>query len=278
MVRSPVINHQAPWKGCRLAALVVLLLLNPADAAIMGPTDDRRVPRFSEDESAFSATGRVICNTQNGQHSATATLLDTPGQRSRYFLTVAHAFVNSDTREKYRDCKFSIPRIDSSFPVRIKRTGDVLLRGWDGDWAVGQLPDSPLLKQVMGMTLLSVNPYEFINEAVVQLQYDTQSKRILLADQCRIYRMQLWNLHHGKNVFIHDCDVRSGGSGGPLVVKIKNSFQIIGIYLGTESRNRYYETEAKPDYSLFDPESFVNVARRIGREIQHAINELDKLE
>ena len=153
--------------------------------------------------------------------------------------------------------------------------GDLQANGWDGDWAIGQLANSPGLESERGLKLRVGNPYEFINSSILQLQYDTESQQLLVAEKCKLHRMQLWNLQYGERIFIHDCDIRAGGSGGPVVVKNDGAYQVIGFYLGTVSRSRYYEMEPRADYSMFDPESFVNVARRIDPEILQAIQHMN---
>ncbi len=277
-LRSPCVTPcNLHWIIC--ITFIVILAASPGItlAAIMGPTDDRRQPRLERDEHAFAATGQVKCTTISGKHSATAALLHTPGLGNRYFLTVGHAFLNPGTGEKFRGCRFSLAGRSGEYPVLQNRHGDVMTTGWDGDWAIGQLANTAGLESMKGFNLRATNPYDFIKSPVLQLQYDTESKQLLVAEKCKLYRMQLWNLQHGERIFIHDCDIRAGGSGGPMVVKNDGAYQIIGFYLGTVSRNRYYEMEPKADYSLFDPESFVNVSRRVDPEILQAIEQMDSI-
>lgn len=240
----------------------------------MGDTDERRPIKQTDSEKQFRATGKLVCMRDSGPYISTASLIQTKSGSHALILSAAHAYININTGEEYQHCRFYPMASEQAFRVKNVIRGDTEKHGWSGDWAVAQLDikaDSLSLPQ---LNIKKLNPYDFLGQELYQVQYNIDTARIEVASECQLYQMELWTLRHGNAIFIHDCDVRSGGSGGPVMVKSGDDFQLLGIYIGSDSKNSNYIIGAKEDFTPFDLSNFVNVAIKINDDIINAINKL----
>jgi V8-like Glu-specific endopeptidase len=81
-----------------------------------------------------------------------------------------------------------------------------------------------------------------------------------------------------EKLLLHDCDARSGASGGPLLLEDKNhqATQLIAIHGGTLLVNNTAVTglqlnsqtnSANRDGAVADPERWINQARRVDQSV-----------
>ncbi|MDX2241666.1 MAG: trypsin-like serine protease [Leptolyngbyaceae cyanobacterium bins.302] len=208
---------------------------------------DDRVPMIDR-RAPWSAIGRIVMRETNGdQYQCTGTLIT-----EDVILTNAHCIVNPDTHQVYASLTFEPNLIDGVLPDpkdRAQIIGGVY--GTDfrnqrqapnpNDWAVAKL-DKPLGKkysvikwQSLELSVFRDNPDKF---TLIGYSFDfpdgekypdlrrfkagkgnTPSKH----EKCSITAEQ------PDGVLVHDCDMRGGASGGPILGWINNEPYIVAI-------------------------------------------------
>lgn len=108
------------------------------------------------------------------------------------------------------------------------------------------------------------------------LGYNSWQNRITESVGCKQYSSVQFA---SEKLLLHDCDARSGASGGPLLVQNENnqSARLIAVHGGTLLVNKIGQSglelssaqtsSANRDGAVADPERWINQARRVDQSI-----------
>jgi hypothetical protein len=109
-------------------------------------------------------------------------------------------------------------------------------------------------------------------EAQLQLLgYNSDKESINLSTNCQSYSSKQFRSEY---LLLHNCDARSGASGGPLLFETKNGLgtRIVGIHGGTLSSAALSSPPLSSDREKIagakvSPESWINQARKVDRKL-----------
>ncbi len=265
------------WRNSLAIALVAatsfLLAPAPPASANVFETDDRRLIT-PEDQMSF--VGIIACT--DTKRIPTASLITTreasPNRRHEVITTVAHAFFTKDG-DRWQDCSF-LPEGDptQALPIKYVMTGTSTPgKGWNDDWAVavveGRVASTTPLPLPLSVDLADIETHRSAGARIQLAGHNGESLPMLISENCgpRFKRSGSHNFGDSR-VFNHDCDMMSGWSGGPLLLRTQT--EVFTIAVNSTRFNPVVHQTGFPFDDRFNP----NTAIRVDKEFHAAIERL----
>ncbi len=258
--------------GLSVAAAIFLLPSLPSSANVF-ETDDRRLI-VPEDKMSF--VGVIAC--ADTKRIPTASLITTPSadpnRRYEVITSVAHAFFTKEG-ERWQECSF-LPEGDSAraLPITYVMTGTSTPgKGWNDDWAVavveGRVASDVSLPMPLSVDLQQIEAHRSAGARIQLAGHNGESLPLLVSENCGPRHKRSGSHNFGDSrVFNHDCDMMSGWSGGPLLLRTATSTFTIAV--NSTRFNPVVHQTGFPFDDRFNP----NTAIRVDKEFQAAIERL----
>lgn len=258
--------------GLTAAAAALLLPSFPSIANVF-EVDDRRLIT-PDDQMGF--VGVIAC--ANTKRIPTASLITTPDasphRQHEVITTVAHAFFTKDG-DRWQDCSF-LPEGD---PTRALPITHVMVgtstpgKGWNDDWAVavveGRISTETPLPMPLSVDLKALEEHRTKGARIQLAGHNGERLPMLMSENCgpRYKRSGSHNFGDTR-VFNHDCDMISGWSGGPLLLRTPSDVFTIGV--NSTRFNPVVHQTGFPFDDRFNP----NTAIRVDNEFLATIERL----
>jgi hypothetical protein len=255
-----------------LAALITLDSNHPSHANVF-EIDDRRLIT-PDDQLGF--VGVIAC--ANTLRIPTASLITTPdadpGRRFEVLTTVAHAFFTKDG-DRWQDCSFLLQGDPiRALPITYIVTGTANPgKGWNDDWAVaiveGRVSTDIDLPSPLSIDLAGIAEHIKAGASILLAGHNGESVPMLMSENCGPRHKRSGSHNFGDSrVFNHDCDMMSGWSGGPLLLRSPTETYTIGV--NSTRFNPVVHQTGFPFDDRFNP----NTAIRVDTEFHTAIKRL----
>jgi V8-like Glu-specific endopeptidase len=256
-----------------------VLLPSFAQAAIFGDgnpengIEDQRLVLSLEQQSlpesnAMAAVGTVICD---GGLRGTATHVKSPSTDANQsiIVTAAHILFDVKSGKEYASCSY-LPknkRLSAiSFGTISEHSFDPLNRD-----KIAQSENDIVfvaLSRALQQPALLLSVPQAINKGKLSLLgYNSSQNHLTESADCKQYGSIQFA---SEKLLLHDCDARSGASGGPLLWRGENDqpATLIAVHGGTLMVKGVGEAASKSnsasrDGAEADPERWINQARRV---------------
>ncbi len=238
--------------------------------------DDRRLIT-PDDQMGF--VGVVAC--ADTLRIPTASLITTssanPNRHHEVITTVAHAFFTKEG-ERWQDCSF-LPEGDASraLPITYVATGTSTPgRGWNDDWAVavveGRVSTSVPIPTPLSVTLAEIEEHLIAGANIQLAGHNGERLPMLISENCRPRHKRSGSHNFGDaRVFNHDCDMMSGWSGGPLLLKTPDAIHTIAV--NSTRFNPVVHQTGFPFDDRFNPNTAIRVANEFHTTIRKLVTE-----
>ncbi|MBT6593851.1 MAG: hypothetical protein HOO18_07845 [Porticoccaceae bacterium] len=245
-----------------------------------GIEDQRLMPlqgQYNQEQRvALSAVGTVICD---GGLRGTATHIKSPlvHPTQAIIVTAAHILFDAKSGKKYASCSY-LPKNKrfSAIPFAM-----VSAHNFDplSENKIAQSESDIVfvaLSRSLQQPALKLNIGQSIGSGRLSLLgYNSSQNQITESVGCEQYSSIQFA---SEKLLLHDCDARSGASGGPLLLEDKNhqTTQLIAIHGGTLLVNKTdvpslhlssQTNSANRDGAVADPERWINQARRVDQSV-----------
>ncbi len=272
-------KNRLQWCGhTTLAAMATALALVfaafPTFANVF-ETDDRRLIT-PDDHLAF--VGVITCS--DTLRIPTGSLITTrnadPNRRFEVLTTVAHAFFTKEG-DRWQNCSFLLEGDPTrAMPITYVVTGTSSPgKGWNDDWAVatveGRVSQDITLPTPLSIDLGGIQERTKAGASILLAGHNGENIPMLMSDNCGPQHKRSGSHNFGDSrVFNHDCDMMSGWSGGPLLLRSASATHTIGV--NSTRFNPVVHQTGFPFDDRFNP----NTAIRVDEEFQAAIHRLAK--
>lgn len=255
------------------AAVAALFLLAIPSFANVFETDDRRLIT-PDDQMGF--VGVIAC--ADTKRIPTASLITTPDanpqRRHEVITTVAHAFFTKDG-DRWQDCSF-LPEGDPTraLPITYVMTGTSTPgKGWNDDWAVavvqGRVSTDMPLPLPLSVDLGAIEEHRTAGAFIQLAGHNGERLPMLMSENCGPRHKRSGSHNFGDaRVFNHDCDMISGWSGGPLLLRTPTD--VFTIAVNSTRFNPVVHQTGFPFDDRFNP----NTAIRVDNDFLAAIKRL----
>lgn len=245
-----------------LAAATLLSVSVPPSFANVFEIDDRRLITPG-DQMGF--VGVVAC--ADTKRIPTASLITTrranPERRHEVITTVAHAFFTKDG-DRWQDCSF-LPEGDPTraLPITYVMTGTSTPgRGWNDDWAVavvkGRVSDTLPLPMPLSVDLEMIDQLRTAGAFIQLAGHNGERLPMLISENCGPRHKRSGSHNFGDpRVFNHDCDMISGWSGGPLLLRTPTD--VFTIAVNSTRFNPVVHQTGFPFDDRFNPNTAIRV-------------------
>jgi hypothetical protein len=238
-------------------------------------SDDRRLIT-PDDHLAF--VGVITCS--DTLRIPTGSLITTrnadPNRRFEVLTTVAHAFFTKEGN-RWQNCSFLLEGDPTrAMPITYVVTGTSSPgKGWNDDWAVaiveGRVSQDITLPTPLSIDLGGIEERTKAGASILLAGHNGESIPMLMSDKCGPQHKRSGSHNFGDTrVFNHDCDMMSGWSGGPLLLRSATETHTIGV--NSTRFNPVVHQTGFPFDDRFNP----NTAIRVDEEFQAAIHRLAK--
>jgi len=235
--------------------------------------DDRRLIT-PDDHLAF--VGVIACS--DTLRIPTGSLITTPNanpnRRFEVLTTVAHAFFTKEGN-RWQNCSFLLEGDPTrAMPITYVVTGTSNPgKGWNDDWAVaiveGRVSQDITLPTPLSIDLQGIEERTRAGASIILAGHNGESLPMLMSDKCGPRHKRSGSHNFGDTrVFNHDCDMMSGWSGGPLLLRSPTQTYTIGV--NSTRFNPVVHQTGFPFDDRFNP----NTAIRVDEEFQTAIHRL----
>jgi protease YdgD len=251
--------HKRLVIGLSAAAAALLLPATPSFANVF-EIDDRRLIT-PDDQMGF--VGVIAC--ADTKRIPTASLITTPdanpARRHEVITTVAHAFYTKDG-DRWQDCSF-LPEGDATraLPITYVMTGTSTPgKGWNDDWAVaivqGRVPiDMPM---PLSVDLAAIEDHRAAGGLIQLAGHNGERLPMLMSENCGPRHKRSGSHNFGDaRVFNHDCDMISGWSGGPLLLRTPTD--VFTIAVNSTRFNPVVHQTGFPFDDRFNPNTAIRV-------------------
>lgn len=270
-------QRSGQWHPRAVVALLITTFVTISailpSAANVFETDDRRLIT-PDDHLAF--IGVIKCS--DTLRIPTGSLITTPNadpsRRFEVLTTVAHAFFTKEG-DRWQNCSFLLEGDPTrAMPITYVVTGTSSPgKGWNDDWAVaiveGRVSQDIALPTPLSIDLHGINDRVETGATVLLAGHNGESVPMLLSDKCGPRHKRSGSHNFGDpRVFNHDCDMMSGWSGGPLLLRTSSQTHIIAV--NSTRFNPVVHQTGFPFDDRFNP----NTAIRVDEEFQAVIQRL----
>jgi len=237
-------------------------------------SDDRR-PLTPED--GFAAVGQISCAGSTRLPVGTlAAHPDLPADRNfELVVTVAHAFSGRSGRHMASRCDF-LPggNAEDAAPMLHVALGTLEPgRAFHHDWAIavvaGRLSDTYGALPLMPLTESDLPRLTAAGARYALIGKNGERPAMLISENCAPVPKLHW--HHGyfsEGELNHNCDMIPGWSGGPLVMTLDGTRQIVGI--NATELNGIIHKVGDP----YHPRMFANTAIRFTGDFKETLERL----
>lgn len=236
-----------------------------------GIEDQRRISTDAE----LNATGTIYCD---GGLRGTATYIKANERQKQIpalVVTAAHILFDQKSGEMYQSCSYLpgnnrfeailfVAISDSQFnplaadKIQQSETDIVFV-------ALEHAPRQPALE------LAEVTFADHTDQppGLSLIGYNSKLNQITQSTGCKAFNS---NRFHSTKLLLHDCDARSGASGGPVLAATNDEqpeglAKVIAIHGGTLFINQGKNNSPIKDGAAVDPERWINQARRVDQAL-----------
>ena len=269
-------------------ALLGLSLLLPslAQAAIFGDgnpengIEDQRLILSPEQQSqaesnAMAAVGTIMCD---GGLRGTATHIQSPATDTdqSIIVTAAHILFDVKSGKRYDSCSY-LPKNKRLSAISFKTISEHSFNPRNSNKIAQSENDIVFvaLNRVLHQPALLLSESRSIGGGKLSLLgYNSSQNHLTESTDCKQYRSIQFT---SEKLLLHDCDARSGASGGPLILRSDNDqpAKLIAVHGGTlliktlliDGMDKAESHSARRDGSVVDPERWINQARRVDRAV-----------
>ena len=267
------------FKGL-LIALSTMLLQSISQAAVFGDgspengiEDQRLIPARGQ-PSAMSAVGTIICD---GGLRGTAThikssLIDT---NHAIIVTAAHILFDTKSGKTYSSCSY-LPENKRLSAISFESISEHSFDPTNTDKIAQSENDIvfvALARPLQQPALLLKDTQSIGGGKLSLLGYNSSQNQLTESADCKVYSSTQFA---SEKLFLHDCDAKSGASGGPLLLQTAKDqpAKLIAVHGGTLLINRMGEAASKSnsnsasrDGAVANPELWINQARRVDQSV-----------
>jgi V8-like Glu-specific endopeptidase len=253
-----------------------MLLQSISQAAVFGDgspengiEDQRLIPARGQ-PSAMSAVGTIICD---GGLRGTAThirssLIDTS---HAIIVTAAHILFDAKSGKNYSSCSYlpenkrlSAISFESISEHSFDPTNTDKIAQSENDIVFVALTWPPQQPALLLEDTKSIG-----GGKLSLLGYNSSQNQLTESADCKAYSSTQFA---SEKLFLHDCDAKSGASGGPLLLQISKDqpAKLIAVHGGTLLVNGIAGVEtssASRDGAVANPERWINQARRVDQSV-----------
>ncbi len=259
-----------------LVASATTFLSIGSSSANVFETDDRRLIT-PDDQLGF--VGIIAC--ADTLRIPTASLITTanadPDRRHEVITTVAHAFFTKEG-DRWQDCSF-LPEGDTAraLPITYVATGTSTPgRGWNDDWAVavvdGRVSTSAPIPTPLSVTLPEIEEHLIAGANIQLAGHNGERLPMLMSENCGPKHKRSGSHNFGDaRVFNHDCDMISGWSGGPLL--LRTATDVFTIAVNSTRFNPVVHQTGFPFDDRFNPNTAIRVANEFHATIRKLVAE-----
>ncbi len=251
--------HKRLAIGLSAAAAALLLPAIPSFANVF-EIDDRRLIT-PDDQMGF--VGVIAC--ADTKRIPTASLITTPdanpARRHEVITTVAHAFYTKDG-DRWQDCSF-LPEGDPTraLPITYVTTGTSTPgKGWNDDWAVAVVQGRVSIDMPMPLSvdLAAIEDHRTAGAFIQLAGHNGERLPMLMSENCGPRHKRSGSHNFGDTrVFNHDCDMISGWSGGPLLLRTPTD--VFTIAVNSTRFNPVVHQTGFPFDDRFNPNTAIRV-------------------
>jgi len=186
-------------------------------------------------------------------------------------VTAAHILFDVKSGKKYASCRY-LPQNKRLSAIAFKAISDHSFDPLNTNKITQSENDIVFvaLARSLQQPALLLSESQVIGEGRLSLLgYNSSQNQLTESTDCQQYASIQFA---SKKLLLHDCDARSGASGGPLLLRAKNNqpAKLIAVHGGTLLVNDIGQTEsnsASPDGAVADPERWINQARRVDQSV-----------
>ena len=257
------------------------LFQGKAQAVIFGDgnpengVEDQRLIPTKEQPSAMSAVGTVICD---GGLRGTATHIKSPSIDSNLsiIVTAAHILFEVKSGKRYASCSY-LPENKRLSAISFKTISEHNFDPSNTDKIAQSDSDIvfvALERPLQQQALLLSDRDPIIDEKLFLLGYNSSQNQLTESANCKVYSSTQFA---SEKLLLHDCDARSGASGGALLLQGEKGrpTTLIAVHGGTfliktvliNGIGEAETTGANRDGAVVDPERWINQARRVDQSV-----------
>ena len=278
------------FNGAALLIALSSLLSTTAQTAIFGDgnadngIEDQRLllrqgQQSQQQLSAMAAVGTVICD---GGLRGTATHIKSPSIDSdlSIIVTAAHILFEEKSGKRYSSCSY-LPENKRFSAISFKTISEHNFDPSNADKIAQSESDIvfvALERPLQQQALLLSDREPTIDERLSLMGYNSSQNQLTESANCKVYSSTQFA---SEKLLLHDCDARSGASGGPLLLQGEKDqpAKLIAVHGGTfliktvlingigEAASKSNRNRANRDGAVVDPERWINQARRVDRSV-----------
>tara|TARA_B110000211_G_scaffold229522_1_gene287408 strand:- start:66 stop:824 length:759 start_codon:yes stop_codon:yes gene_type:complete len=233
----------------------------------------------------MAAVGTVICD---GGLRGTATHIKSPSTEPNQsiIVTAAHILFDVTSGKRYSSCSY-LPRNKRLSAISFKTISEHSFDPRNSDKIAQSENDIvfvALARPLQQQALLLSDGKSIDHKTLTLLGYNSSQNRLTESADCKSYSSTQFA---SEKLLLHDCDARSGASGGPLLLHSGKDqpANLIAVHGGTlliktlrinkmgeaasngNSNSNSKSHNARRDGAVADPERWINQARRVDQSV-----------
>ena len=218
----------------------------------------------------MAAVGTIICD---GGLRGTATHIKSSSTDANQsiIITAAHILFDVKSGNRYASCSY-LPKNKRLSAISFKTISEHNFDPSNSNKIAQSESDIvfvALNRALQQPALLLSESRASGNEKLSLLGYNSSKNHLTESADCKQYGSIQFA---SEKLLLHDCDARSGASGGPLLLRSDNDqpAKLIAVHGGTLLINGMDEAEsnsASSDGAVADPERWINQARKVDRAV-----------
>ena len=231
----------------------------------------------------MAAVGTVICD---GRLRGTATHIKSPTTvpSQPIIVTAAHILFDVKSGKIYSSCSY-LPRNKRLSAISFKTVSEHSFDPRNSDKIAQSENDIvfvALARPLQQQALLLTDGKSTTHQILSLLGYNSSQNRLTESTDCKAYSSTQFA---SEKLLLHDCDARSGASGGPLLLRSEKGqpAKLIAVHGGTlliktllingigeaasKSNSNSASNSASRDGAVADPERWINQARRVDQSV-----------
>ena len=216
----------------------------------------------------MAAVGTVICD---GGLRGTATHIKSPstGPNQSIIVTAAHILFDAKSGKRYSSCSY-LPGNKRLNAISFKTISEHNFDPSNTDKIAQSESDIvfvALARPLQQQALLLSDGKSIGGGKLSLLGYNSSQDRLTESTDCKRYNSTQFA---SEKLLLHDCDARSGASGGPILLQLGKDqpAKLIAVHGGTLLVNGIGSTQTTSrDGAVADPERWINQARRVDQSV-----------